>query len=108
MSRDVQRSAVYAAEQFVRTLFDRAGERGNRAVEFFGTHLTLPPEARFGSVDAVRRYVDQVLTMPAVTARWPSAGVVAVRARKGATAAHYEVGDGGAVIAVPERQSTWA
>jgi putative metallohydrolase (TIGR04338 family) len=108
MSRDVQRSAVYAAEQFVRTLFDRAGERGNRMVEFFGAQLTLPPEARFGSVEAVRRYVADVLALPAVTARWPAAGVVAVRARRGATAAHYELGVGGAVIAVPERQSTWA
>lgn len=108
MTRDVQRSAVYAAEQFVRTLFDRAGERGNRSVEFFGAQLTLPPEARFGSVDAVRRYVDQVLSMPAVAARWPDAGAVAVRARRGVTAAHYEAGEGGAVIAVPERQSTWA
>ncbi|WP_261862407.1 TIGR04338 family metallohydrolase, partial [Mycobacterium montefiorense] len=72
------------------------------------TQLTLPPEARFGSVDAVRSYVDQVLTMPAVAARWPDAGAVAVRARRGMTAAHYESGDGGAVIAVPERQSTWA
>lgn len=92
----------------MRTLFDRAAERGNRSVEFFGAQLTLPPEARFGSVDAVRRYVDQVLTMPAVTARWPAAGAVAVRARRGVTAAHYEFGEGGAVIAVPERQSTWA
>ncbi|MDR3662869.1 MAG: TIGR04338 family metallohydrolase [Mycobacterium sp.] len=108
MSRDSQRSAVYAAERFVHTLFDRAGERGKRAVEFFGTQLTLPPEARFGSVDAVRRYVDDVLALPAVVARWPAAGVVAVRVRRGVTAAHYEVGDGGAVIAVPERQSTWA
>lgn len=108
MSRDSGRSAVYAAEQFVRTLFDRAGERGNRAVEFFGAQLTLPPEARFGSVEAVRRYVDQVMTMPAVAARWPAAGAVAVRARRGVTAAHYESGDGGAVIAVPEHQTTWA
>ena len=59
--RDAQRAKVYAAEQFVRTLFDRAAERGSRAVDFFGTQLTLPPEARFASVDAVQRYVDEVL-----------------------------------------------
>jgi len=108
MTRDVQRSAVYAAEQFVRTLFDRASERGNRVVDFFGTQLTLPPEARFGSLDAVRSYVSDVLGLPAVVGRWPSAGPLAVRARRGATAAHYEVGSGGAVIAVPDQQSTWA
>lgn len=108
MTRDSQRSAVYAAEQFVRTLFDRAGERGNRVVEFFGTQLTLPPEARFSSLDAVRRYVDEVVAMPAVAARWPSVGPLAVRARRGTMAAHYEAAERGGVIAVPERESSWA
>jgi len=108
MTRDVQRSAVYAAEHFVRTLFDRSTERGNRAVEFFGAQLTLPPEARFGSLDSVRRYVDDVLTMPSVLARWPGAGPLSVRARRGITAAHYEVGAVGAVIAVPDRDDPWA
>ena len=42
--RDTQRAKVYAAEEFVRTLFDRAAEHGNQVVEFFGTQLTLPPE----------------------------------------------------------------
>ena len=37
-ARDTQRSKVYAAEEFVRTLFDRAGEHGNRTIEFFGTN----------------------------------------------------------------------
>jgi len=106
VSRDSQRAKVYAAEQFVRTLFDRAAEHGNRVVEFFGTQLTLPPEARFASVEAVQRYVDQVLALPAVRERWPAAGPVTVRPRRGATAAHYETD--GAVIAVPEQQSRWA
>ena len=81
--RDTQRAKVYAAEQFVRTLFERADGRG--AVDFFGTALTLPPEARFGSVDAVRRYVDGVLALPAVRERWPHAPGCAVRARRGET-----------------------
>lgn len=105
MTRDTQRSAVYAAEQFVRTLFDRAAEHGNRCVDFFGAQLTLPPEARFASVDAVGRYVSDVLRLPGVQSRWPGAGALAVRARRGATAAHYERGG---VIAVPERETTWA
>jgi putative metallohydrolase (TIGR04338 family) len=106
--RDAQRSKVYAAEQFVRTLFDRASERGTRAVDFFGAQLTLPPEARFGSVESVRRYVDDVLAMAAVRARWPAAGPLTVRARRGVTAAHYEYDGSVATMAVPERHTTWA
>ncbi|MDH6243442.1 TIGR04338 family metallohydrolase [Mycobacterium sp. OTB74] len=108
MTRDSQRAAVYAAEQFVRTVFDRAGGSGNPVVDFFGTQLTLPPEARFGSVESVRRYVTDVLALPTVAARWPTAGALAVRARRGVAAAHYERLDGGGVIAVPEHETTWA
>ena len=106
--RDTQRAKVYAAEEFVRTLFDQAAGHGNQVVEFFGTQLTLPPEGRFASAPSVRRYVDDVLAHPTVRARWPAAGVLTVRARRGATAAHYERSDDGATIAVPDRRSTWA
>jgi putative metallohydrolase (TIGR04338 family) len=107
--RDTQRAKVYAAEEFVRTLFDRAAEHGNRVVEFFGTQLTLPPEGRFASTSSVQRYVDDVLAHAAVLARWPAVGALTVRARRGATAAHYERSDDrGATIAVPDRHSTWA
>lgn len=106
--RDTQRAKVYAAEEFVRMMFDRAGEHGSRAVEFFGTSLTLPPEARFASIESVQRYADDVLALPAVRQRWPGATALQVRARRGATAAHYELGDAGAVIAVPESHSRWA
>jgi putative metallohydrolase (TIGR04338 family) len=107
-ARDTQRAKVYAAEEFVRTLFDRAGERGNRAVEFFGTNLTLPPEARFASVESVQRYVDDVLALRSVRDRWPHAARLTARPRRGLTAAHYERDDRGASIAVPERRSSWA
>jgi putative metallohydrolase (TIGR04338 family) len=101
--RDTQRAKVYAAEEFVRTLFDRAAEHGNRVVEFFGTQLTLPPEARFASTAAVQRYVDDVLAHVGVDRP------LTVRARRGATAAHYErFDDDGAAIAVPDRRSRWA
>ena len=106
--RDTQRAKVYAAEEFVRTLFDRTAEHGNHVVEFFGTQLTLPPEGRFASVSSAQRYVDDVLAHPAVRARWPAAGLLTVRARRGATAAHYERTDDGATIAVPDRRATWA
>ncbi len=107
-ARDTQRAKVYAAEEFVRTLFDRAGEHGNRTVAFFGTNLTLPPEARFASVDTVQRYVDDVLALQSVRERWPGAAPLTVRPRRGLTAAHYERDDDGAVIAVPERRTNWA
>lgn len=108
MTRDSQRAKVYAAEEFVRTLFDRTAERGDPVVEFFGTRLTLPPEARFASAEAVQRYVDEVLSHPAVLQRWPGAGPLRVRPRRGATAAHYErVGDR-ATVAVPEGRAAWA
>jgi putative metallohydrolase (TIGR04338 family) len=100
--RDRQRAKVYVAEEFVRTLFDRAAEHGSQVVDFFGTQLTLPPEGRFGSVAAVQRYVDDVLAH--VGAERP----LTVRGRRGASAAHYEHGDDGATIAVPEQRTTWA
>lgn len=101
-ARDSQRARVYAAEEFVRTLFDRAAEHGNHAIDFFGTQLTLPPEGRFASVESVQRYVDEVLAH--VGADRP----LTVRSRRGIAAAHYEVSDGAAVIAVPDRNTTWA
>jgi putative metallohydrolase (TIGR04338 family) len=100
--RDTQRAKVYAAEEFVRTMFDRAAEHGNRSVDFFGTKLTLPPEGRFASVPAVQRYVDDVLARIGVDRP------LTVRSRRGATAAHYEHWDDGATIAVPDRLGTWA
>ena len=107
-ARDTQRSKVYAAEGFVRTLFDRADERGNRTIEFFGANLTLPPEGRFASVDSVQQYVDDVLALGSVRDRWPDIAPLSVRPRRGLTAAHYERTADSAVIAVPERRTTWA
>lgn len=105
-TRDSQRSRVYAAEAFVRTLFDRAAEHNSRAIDFFGTAITLPPEARFASVASVQCYVDEVLELPAVTRCWSRPGPVRVRARRAATAAHYE---NTGVIAVPQRLTEdWA
>jgi putative metallohydrolase (TIGR04338 family) len=107
--RDSQRSKVYAAEEFVRTLFDRAAEHESSAVDFFGTQLTLPPEGRFGSVAAAQRYVDQVLALPAVRDRWPGVSPLRVRSRRAASAAHYESYDDAGVIAVPDRDTAdWA
>lgn len=108
VERDAQRAKVYAAEEFVRTLFDRAAEHGS-SVEFFGTRLTLPPEAKFGSLSGVQRYVDDVLALPAVRRQWPGVAPLRVRGRRAATAAHYENQGGTGVIAVPDdRDADWA
>jgi putative metallohydrolase (TIGR04338 family) len=108
-ARDTQRSRVYSAEQFVRTIFDRAAQHNSRTVDFFGESITLPPEARFASVESVQRYVDEVLAMPAVAAVGPGVGPLCVRARRAATAAHYERAGAAAVIAVPDRiGAQWA
>ncbi|TGD89899.1 TIGR04338 family metallohydrolase [Mycolicibacterium sp. CH28] len=108
-SRDSQRSRVYAAEEFVRTLFDRAAQHSSPDIDFFGAQLTLPPEGRFASMTSVQRYVDEVLALPAVTDRWPAPAPLRVRPRRAATAAHYENRDGTGVIAVPDRTSAdWA
>ncbi|OBG45580.1 hypothetical protein A5672_08585 [Mycobacterium alsense] len=108
-ARDSQRAKVYAAEEFVRTLFDRAAEHGSPAVEFFGTQLTLPPEGRFGSVASAQRYVDDVLALPSVRRRWPEVSPLTVRPRRAAAAAHYENRDGAGTIAVPDRGTAdWA
>ncbi|UEA85565.1 TIGR04338 family metallohydrolase [Tsukamurella paurometabola] len=97
MARDVQRAAVYRAEEMVRGLFEHAG--AGRTVDVLGVPLTLPPEARFASVDAVQAYADRVLGPRAVR----------VRARAGAAGAHYERGPGGPVVAVPAgRDGAWA
>ena len=108
-ARDTQRSRVYAAEQFVRQLFDHAAQHSSRIVDFFGEQITLPPEARFASVESIQRYVDEVLTMPAVAEIGPRPAPLAVRARRAATAAHYETSGDAGVIAVPDRiGANWA
>ncbi len=108
-ARDTQRSRVYAAETFVRTMFDRAAQHSSRTVDFFGESITLPPEARFASVESVQRYVDEVLSLPAVAQLRPGCGPLAVRPRRGVNAAHYERTADRAVIAVPHRPgSGWA
>jgi putative metallohydrolase (TIGR04338 family) len=107
--RDTQRAKVYDAEQLVRGVFERADEHGNRTVEIYGSHLTLPIERRFASVDSVQTYTDKVLRLNWVRTQWDRAAVpVLVRSRAGATAAHYELAH--AVLAVPLHTggSAWA
>jgi putative metallohydrolase (TIGR04338 family) len=105
--RDDGRARVYAAQRLVHAVFDNAEQGRAREVVFFGARLTLPPEAKFASIESLRRYVGDVLALPALRARWPGAGAsVAVRERKGDRAAHYERTGEGGVLAVPD--SAWA
>ncbi|MGV9733577.1 TIGR04338 family metallohydrolase [Rhodococcus aetherivorans] len=105
--RDTQRTAVYEAESLVRKMFDRADERGLRVVELAGSQVTLPAERRFASIDSVQAYVDSVLALNWVRARWSRASVrVRVRARAGHAAAHYE--SDCATIALPEHRANTA
>lgn len=73
-------------------------------VEIAGSRLTLPPERRFGDVDAVQDYVDRVLALNWVRSSWSRARLpVRVRERAGSTRAHYE--RAGACMAVPTHRS---
>ena len=108
-ARDTQRSRIYEAESVVRRIFDRADRGTTRQIELLGSHLTLPVERRFASVESVQDYADRVLALNWVRARWPRASVpVTVRARAGTTAAHYEPATN--TLAVPTRggESRWA
>ncbi len=89
---DRDRAAVYAAEDQWSAALDRGGP-----MDFFGSHLLLPVQRRFGDLTAMQTYID------ARCAEHPTAGPVAVRTRQGQTQAHYADG----VIAIPV-ETTWA
>lgn len=90
---DLRRSAVYSAEDQWSALLDRGGR-----VDFHGSALFLREQLRFGDLAAMQAYADQVLALPGVQARFAPAAVT-VRARRGATKAHYEPDT--ATIAIP-------
>ena len=92
MSRDIGRARVYAAEQLVRSMLDRALKLGIQTIELHGSTITVPVERRFGDIASIQRYVDAVLALNWVRDEWPrqAATPVTVRARAGQRAAHYE------------------
>jgi putative metallohydrolase (TIGR04338 family) len=110
--RDWARSGVYAGENQVARLLDRAADFP--IVEVAGSRITVPPERHFGDLPGVQRYVDAVLALDWVVRRWPgpAAVPVTVRERRGATKAHYafDPAAGRGTIAVPVRgfDSRWA
>ena len=102
-SKDARRARVYAAEQQVCRVLDRAAG-GTSTVDFFGSTLTVPVERRFADLTSVQRWVDAVLGLDAVRSRWRGVPGCTVRARRGAQRAHYEAPG---VIAVPVTER-WA
>lgn len=106
MSRDDQRQRVYDAEHGLQNLYDTAVQIGNPVVALRGITLTLPPEARFASIDSIQTYVDRVRALPSL-AHHPRAAIpVTVRERQGDRKAHYE--NARAVIAIPATLGSWA
>lgn len=107
MSRDYQRSLVYEAEFELRSVLEFGG-----TIEHFGSTFNVPAEKKFGDIDSVQRYVDEVVTLSAVKAL-PRADIpVTVRSRRGIKKAHYECRE--RVIAIPDHVladpggSSWA
>ena len=103
--RDSGRAALYAAERMAHLVFEAPGT----STRIGGVTVTIPPEARFASVESVADHVDRVLARPTIRERFPRATEpVAVRVRRGPVSAHYESGPP-AVIAVPEdADGRWA
>jgi putative metallohydrolase (TIGR04338 family) len=108
--RDNQKSKVYSAENLVMDVLATVAKTDARTFDFYGSGLVLPDERKFGDLDGVQRYIDQVLGLNWVRATWPTRAAlpVTVRARKGDAHAHYEPLRH--VIAVPEhhRGISWA
>lgn len=101
--RDSQREKVYQAEYRLWHIYNVMVETGNPVIELDGIRLTMPPEARFASVESVQSYCDRVLGL--IGHDQP----VTVRERRGTTKAHYEWSyASGGVIAVPVVGSRWA
>ncbi|MEH3156096.1 MAG: TIGR04338 family metallohydrolase [Gordonia paraffinivorans] len=103
--RDSGRAALYAAERMAHLVFEASGT----GAQIGGVTVTVPPEARFGSVESVADHVERILARPSIRDRFPRAAEpVRVRVRRGPVSAHYEAGPP-AVIAVPEdADGRWA
>lgn len=103
-ARDQHRRAVYSAEAILCRMLDNCAASGNPLVTIDDVALTLPPEARFGSIEDVQRYVDRVLGSGPVRTSFGQRPPVHVRARRsGKSKAHYEPQT--AVVAIPDTGS---
>ena len=80
---DRMRSHVYMAEDQFSAVMNRGG-----LVDFFGSHIDIPIQRRFGGIDSVKGYVESVIAV--MTETYPLLPTPRVRIRKGSTRAHYE------------------
>jgi putative metallohydrolase (TIGR04338 family) len=96
--RDGQRSCVYGAENILQAFYDRT-DVTSPAVEIGGSTFQLPPEARFASIESIQAYCDMATDLMEL-------GPVKVRARQGASCAHYE--PWARTIAIPADRNRWA
>jgi putative metallohydrolase (TIGR04338 family) len=87
-------SSVYGAEHQWSAVLDRGG-----TVNFFGSQIHVPMQKRFADIPSVQKYVDAVLALDPVRERYPAAGPVYVRERRGQGKAHYEPST--ATVAIP-------
>ncbi len=87
-------SAVYSAENQWSAVLDRGG-----LVNFHGSHMNVPMQKRFADIPSVQQYVDGVLALEAIREKYPNAGPVRVRERRGQGKAHYEPST--ATVALP-------
>ena len=62
-------------------------------------HIEVPTQKRFADIPSVQRYVDAVLGLDPVRGKYPNAGPVHVRERRGQGKAHYEPSS--ATVAIP-------
>lgn len=88
--RDYQRQKVYDAEQAVRRTLDLLAQ-GDGTMHMYGSTIVVPQEVKFGTLDAVQQYVDNVQATKWYRARRPQAPKVRVQRRRGNSFAHYEV-----------------
>lgn len=106
--RDRQRSRVYGAEAQLARIID--ARHDYPSLQLFGSEVVVPADRKFGDVESAQRYVDAVLGLNWVRARWPDAAhrSVSVRGRAGGRRAHYEPAT--ATIALPpfEQGGGWA
>lgn len=59
-------------------------------MNFHGSEINVPVQKRFADIPSVQMYVDRVLALEAVRGRYPNAGPVTIRERRGQGKAHYE------------------
>lgn len=68
-------------------------------MDFYGSHFDVPMQKRFADIPSIQRYVDRVLALDTIRERYPNAGPVCVRERRGQRKAHYEPST--ATLAIP-------